>query len=145
MGGVRNGQRKIGAGSKPRFSSHDKKNHMALGLPLPCSLGSWKARCSSDAEPSLSSLEEFRRDAGRKRVKGLLLVGHENVPCGFELRTGDPGDIADGAGNRERPASQAWITGKNQGLPKPQTSIIFLRYSTPDQAKRGRREGLCVF
>ena len=85
-------------------------------------------------------MQECRRDAaGRKRVKGLLLVGHENVPCGFQLRTGDPGDIADGDGNRERPASQA------QGLPKPQTSIIFLRYSTLDQAKRGRREGLCVF
>ena len=55
---------------KPRYGSHDKKNyvalaekihvalagenHAALGLPLPCSLGSWKARCSSDAELSLA-------------------------------------------------------------------------------------------
>ena len=83
-------------------SSHDKKNHMALaeGLPLPCSLGSQKARCSSDAELSLSSLEECRRDTvGRRGVKGLLLVGHEKVKWGFGLRTGDPGDTADGAGN----------------------------------------------
>ena len=94
-------------GFKPRYSSHDKnhaalaeKNHVALGLPLPHSLGSWKARCSSDAELSLSSLEECRRDTeGRKGVKGLLLVGHEKVQYGFELRTGDPGDTADGAGN----------------------------------------------
>ena len=76
-------------------------------LPLPNSLGSWKARCSSDAELSLSSLEERRKDAaGRKGVKGLLLVGHEKVPRGFGLTTGDhSGDTADGAGNRGRPAS----------------------------------------
>ena len=76
------------------------ENHAALGLPLPHSLGSWKARCSSNAELSHSSSEECRRDAtGRKGVKGLLLVGHEKVPCGFGLRTGDPSDTADGAGN----------------------------------------------
>ena len=82
-------------------------NHMALGLPLPCSLGSWKARCSSDAELSISSLEKCRTDpVGRKGVKGLLLVGHEKVPCGFELRTGEhSGATADGAGNPGRPAS----------------------------------------
>ena len=79
---------------------------MSLGLPLPHSIGSWKARCSSNAELSLSSLEECRRDtAGRKGVKGLLLVGHEEVPCGFGLRTRDPSDTADGVGNRGRPAS----------------------------------------
>ena len=87
---------------------------MAFGLSLSHSLGSWKAGCSSDIELSLSSLEECRRDTvGRKGVKGLLLVGHEKVPRGFGLRTGDPGDTADGAGNRGRPASPAWITGKN--------------------------------
>ena len=59
-------------------------------------------------QSSLSSLKECRRDiAGRKGVKGLLLVGHEKVQCGFGLRTGDTGDTADGAGNRGRPASQA--------------------------------------
>ena len=76
---------------------------MALGLPLPHSLGSWKAKCSSDAELSLSSLEECRRDAlGRKGVKGLSLVGHKRVPRGFGLRTGDHGNTADGGwGPRE--------------------------------------------
>ena len=69
-----------------------RENHATLGLPLPRSLGSWRARCSSDAELSLSSLEECRRDAaGRKGVKGLLLVGQEKVPCGFGLRIGDRG------------------------------------------------------
>ena len=103
-------------GFKPRHGSHDRKNHVALaeknhvalarenltafGFPLPCSLGSQKAGCSSDAELFLSSLEECRRDTvGRKGVKGLLLVGHEKAPCGFGIRTGDPGDISDGAGN----------------------------------------------
>ena len=48
----------------------------------------------------LSSLEECRRDiVGRKGVKGLLLVGQEKVPRGFGLRTGDPSNKADGAGN----------------------------------------------
>ena len=118
---------------------------LALGLPLPCSLGSQKARCSRNAELSLSSLEECRRDAvGRKGMKGLLLVSHEKVPCGLGLRTGDPRDTADGAGNRGRPASQAQITGKNQGLPEPQTSISFLeiQYSGPD---KGGKERLCLW
>ena len=93
---------------------------MALGLSLSHSLGSWKAGCSIDAELSLSSLEECRTDTvGRRGVTGFLLVGHEKVKWGFRLRTGDPGDTADGAGNRGRPASQARITGKNRGLPEP--------------------------
>ena len=49
---------------------------MALGLPLPHSLGSWEARCSSDAELSLSTLEECKRDAvGRERGKRTLAGG----------------------------------------------------------------------
>ena len=63
---------------------------------------------------------------GRKGVKGLLLVDHEKVPHGFGLRTGGfGGDTADDVGNQGRPASQAWITGKNQGLPEPRTYISF--------------------
>ena len=79
-------------------------NHAALGLPLPRSLGTWKVRCSSNAELSISSLEECKRDiAGRKGVKGFLLVGQGRVPCGFGLRTRDPGNTAGGAGNCRRP------------------------------------------
>ena len=63
---------------------------MALGLPLPRSLGNQKARCSGNSELSPSSSEECRRGtAGRKGEKGLLLVGQEKVPCGFGWRTGD--------------------------------------------------------
>ena len=42
-----------------------------FGAPFATQVGgSWEARCSSDAELSLSSLEECRRDAaGRKGVK----------------------------------------------------------------------------
>ena len=51
-----------------------------------------------------SSLSAVWKNAGEtlregKVGKGLLLVGHEKVQYGFELRTGDPGDTADGAGN----------------------------------------------
>ena len=57
-------------------------------------------------QSSLSSLEECRRDTvGRKGVKRLLLLGHEKVPCGFGLRTGDPSDTAGGAGNQGMPTS----------------------------------------
>ena len=42
--------------------------------------------------------------AGRTGEKGLSLVGHEEVPRGFGLRTGDCGDTADGAGDCGRPA-----------------------------------------
>ena len=98
---------------------------MALGLPLPqlrkleCKM--WQ-RCRAR---SLSSLEECRRDtAGKKGVKGLLLVARqEKVLCRFGLRTGDPSNTADGAGNRGRPPSRAWITGKNWGLPEPRNSF----------------------
>ena len=80
-------------------------------------------------------------------MKGLLLVGQEKVPRGFGLRTGDPGNIAHGAGNRGRPASRAWMTGTDWGPPEPQTSIsFFLRYGTPDWAKVGwEKKGWCVF
>ena len=58
----------------------ERENQEALGLPFPHNLKSWETRGSSDAELSLSSLEECRRDAaGRKGPKGLLLVGHEKV------------------------------------------------------------------
>ena len=118
---------RLALGFKPRLGSHNKRNHVALGLPLPLSLGSQKARCSSNAELSLSSLDECRRDAaGRKGVKGLLLVGHKKAPHGFGLRTGDCGsDTADGAGSRGWQASRARITRKNRGLPEPWTSISF--------------------
>ena len=45
------------------------ENHAALGLPLPRSLGSQKARCSSDAELSFSSLEECK-NAGETLQEG---------------------------------------------------------------------------
>ena len=41
----------------------------------------------------------------RKGVKGLPLVGHEEVLRGFGLRNGDPSDTADGAGDQGKPAS----------------------------------------
>ena len=47
----------------------------------------------------------MRDHVGRKGVKGLSLVGHEKLPRGFGLRTGDHGgDTADGAGDNGRPA-----------------------------------------
>ena len=73
---------RLALGFKPTCSSHDHnhhtalagENHVALELPLPRSVGSWKAICSRYADLSLSSSEGCRRDAvGRKRVKGLLL------------------------------------------------------------------------
>ena len=51
--------------------------------------------------------EIMRDHAGRKGVKELSLVGHEEVPRGFGLRTGDPCDTADGAGDCWRPAQQS--------------------------------------
>ena len=81
-------------------------------------------------------------------VKGLSLVGHEKVPCGFDLRTGDGGsDTADGAGNHRKPASRAWIAGRNW---KPNRVMdfyfFFLRNGIPDWLGlgKGEEEGLCV-
>ena len=79
-------------GFKPSHGSHDKNHHVALaekhhaalakethvalGLPLPHSIGSWKARCSSNAELFLSSLEGRRRDlAGKERGERTLPGG----------------------------------------------------------------------
>ena len=45
----------------------------------------------------------------RKGVKGLTLAGHQEVLCGFGLRTGDCGNTADGAGDCGRLAQP--ITG----------------------------------
>ena len=66
------------------------------------------------------------------------------MPCDFGLRTGNPCDTADGAGNRGKPTSQALVTGKNQGLPEPQTSISFPEIQYPRPGKGGK-EALCVF
>ena len=72
-------------------------------------------------------------------------MSHEEVQYGFGLRTGDSGNTANGAGNLRRPASQAQITGKNQGLAEPETCIFSLRYSTLAWAKRGRTVCSWVF
>ena len=47
---------------------------------------------------------------GRKGVKGLPLVGHEEVLRGFGLRNGDPSDTADGAGDcrSAQPSTDYW-------------------------------------
>ena len=95
-----------------------------------------------------SNSEECRKDAvGRTGVKGLLQVGHEKVPCGFGLRTGDPGDTADGAGNRGSSASRAEVTGKSQGLPEPWTSISVpeIRYPWTGQRGEGRTVCMCEY
>ena len=75
-------------------------------LPLPHSLRSKKARCSSDAEFSLRSLEECRIDlAGKERGEISLADVPGEGAMRVWLRTGDHGDdTADGAGNRRRPA-----------------------------------------
>ena len=65
---------------------------------------------------------------GQERVKRLLLVGLEKVPHGFGLRTGDPGNIADDAGNCRRPASRAQITGKNWGYLSHRLLFPEIRY-----------------
>ena len=66
---------------------------------------------------------------GRKGEKGLLLVGHEKVPHGFELTGGHSGDTADGAGNL------------SHGL-----LLLFLRYGTLDWAEgEGRTVCICGY
>ena len=107
-------------GFKPRCRSHVGSNHVVWGLPLLLGLGSGKARCSRHTELSLSGLGECRKkrqcgkerqcgkkryNVGRKGVKGLWLVGHEKVPHGFLLRTGDHSYAVAGAGNQGRPAN----------------------------------------
>ena len=115
---------------------------MALGLPVPCGLGSWKARCSSEAELSLGSLEERRRDAaGRTGEKGLLLLGPEKVPHGFGLRTADPGVTADGAGNLGAGGCQLstdYWEERGRGCLSHRLLFLFLRFGTPDRAKGGK-------
>ena len=96
---------RLALGFKLRCGSHDKKNHAALGLPLPCSLGSRQQDVATMQSSVLAVWKNAEDAAGRKGVEGPLLVGHEKVPCGFGLRTGDPDNTADGAGNQGRPAS----------------------------------------
>ena len=56
--------------------------------------------------------EDNVRPHAKKRGKGLSLVGHERVPRGFGLRTGDHGgDTADGAGNLGRAAGRNHESG----------------------------------
>ena len=64
---------------------------------------------------------------GRKRVKRLLLVGHEKVPHGFGLTRDRGVDTADGAGKL------------SLGL-----LLLFLRYGTPDWVE-GEGRTVCVY
>ena len=57
-------------------------------------------------------------------MKRLLPVGHEKVPRGLGLRTGDRGNTADGSGNSGRPASWAQTTEKNQELAEPRNYVF---------------------
>ena len=65
---------------------------------------------------------------GRKRVKGLLLVGHEKVPHGFGFTGDHDSDTTDGAGTEDL----------SHGL-----LLLYLRYGTPDWAE-GERRTVCV-
>ena len=67
---------------------------------------------------------------GRKGEKGLLLVGHEKVPCGFGLTGDRDGNTADDAGTK--------------GLPESRTSTSFPEIWYPGLG-RGEKEGLCEF
>ena len=50
----------------------------------------------------------------------------------------------DGARNRGRPSRRAQITGKNQELPEPQTSISFPEIRYPGLGKVGEGRIVCV-
>ena len=52
---------------------------------------------------------------GKKGWKRLSTAGHEEVPHGFGLRTGDLADTDDGVGNRGRPAQQGTDYGEEPG------------------------------
>ena len=56
------------------------------------------------------------RTCRKKRVKGLSLAGHEEVPRAFGLRTGDHSDTVDGAGNYKRPAQLSTDYWEKLGL-----------------------------
>ena len=67
MGGVRSGDAEEDwhLDLNPGTAAMQRGNDEALGLPLPRSLGSQQARCSSDVELSLRSLEECKRRCGK--------------------------------------------------------------------------------
>ena len=67
---------------------------------------------------------------GRKGEKGLLLVGHENVPHGSGLTGERGGNTVDGA--------------RTEGLPEPRTSTSFPETWYPGLGK-GEKEGLRAF
>ena len=162
MGGVGNQVAKEDYGG-----SHVGSNQCFRGLESR-GLGSRKARCSTHSELFLRGSGECRRDnaglemgdnvrlgmgtiqnhAGRKEMKGLLLLGHEKLPCGFGLINGDHGsDTAEGTGNDKRLSSRAWVTGKNWESGQAMDLYFFLRYDTPDWhdwAKWGRKGCVCL-
>ena len=58
-------------------------------------------------------------------MKGLSLVGQEEMPHGVGLRTGGWGDTADGAGDCRRPAQLSTIAGRNR-KPNGATDLFFV-------------------
>ena len=79
---------------------------------------------------------------GRKGVKQLLLVGHEKVPRGFGL-TGDRSATQLMAlGTEGGLSAEHGLQGRTGGYLSHGLLFLFLRYGTPDWAKRGRKD--CV-
>ena len=82
---------------------------------------------------------------GRKGVKGLLLLGHEEVPCGFGLRTGESGDTADGVRTKGGLPAKLGLLGRTGGHLSHRLLFLSLRYGTLDWAKGGRKDCMCLW
>ena len=79
----------------------------------------------------------------RKGVKGLLLVGHEEVPCGFGLRTGDPATQLLVLGTERGLPAEHRLLGRTRGYLSYGLIFLFLRYSTRT-GQRGEGRTACV-
>ena len=87
-----------------------------FGSPFATQLRKPESKMQQQCRALFLAVHKNAGDAvGRKGVKGLLLVGHEKVPCGFGIRTGDPSNTADGAGNQGRLPAQHGLLERSEG------------------------------
>ena len=82
---------------------------------------------------------------GRKGVKGLWLLGHEEVPCGFGLRTGESGDTADGVRTKGGLPAKLGLLGRTGNYLIHRLIFLSLRYGKATGSGKAGKGCVCLW
>ena len=136
---------RLALGFKSRRGGHDKKNHAALGLPLPHSLGSQKARCSSNAELSQQFGRMQERGCGKERGERTFAGGPREGTTQVWIKNWRSQQHSWWCWELREACQWSMDYWEDLGLPEPQTCISFPEIRYPWLAKGGKNDCVCVW